>query len=328
MPPRRKREVDRFKSPSKWCQYVLALGLVGTLRRMPMGLSFRLGRGVGCLLSKTLAKRRAVVRRNLEVVNACLAQKQAQARGNVEMLEGMNVGSFAISNSPATIDDQVLEVFQRSCANLLSGFRFTRLSPEQMESHLEIEGMQHLAAVLEHGKGAIVLLAHMGAWEALNQLPRYVANHGIDAPMASLFRPLNNAYVDDMIRKQREALGTRLFSRRDGFHKPVDFLRAGGILGILADQKMREGPRAPYFGVEVPSSPIPGLMHRRSGAGMVALSMQTIGLAKWKISIRPVDVPAETDIADRKQMTTLTNKALQDALSVSPLDGFWLNTRF
>lgn len=333
MPSRSKKEADRFKGPSKWCQYILARGFVSLLQHMPIGLSFRFGRGVGWLLWKTLKKRREVVRRNLEVVNACLMQARAECE-DVGMCQSGKAGaskggqSSAMPDSPSAIEDQVREVFRRAGANLFAGFPFSRLSVEQMESHLTVEGMQHLAEALEAGKGAVVLLAHMGPWEALNQLPHFITKQGISAPLASLFRPLNNAYLDDMIREQREALGTRLFSRRDGFHKPVDHLRSGGVLGILADQKMREGPLAPYFGVEVPSSPIPGLMHRRSGAPMVAVSLETVGSAQWKLIVRPVTVPAETDIANRQQMATVTNQALQLSVSKSPLDGFWLHKRF
>ena len=55
-----------------------------------------------------------------------------------------------------------------------------------------------------------------------------------------MYRPLNNAAVDLYVRKLRERCGMQLFSREDGFHKPMAFLAAGGILGVLADQKMRE----------------------------------------------------------------------------------------
>ena len=51
------------------------------------------------------------------------------------------------------------------------------------------------------------------------------------------------------------------------------------MLGILADQKMRERPRVDYFGQEVPSSPIPGLFHSRSGAPLFVLSVATTGPA-------------------------------------------------
>jgi KDO2-lipid IV(A) lauroyltransferase len=222
----------------------------------------------------------------------------------------------------------VLEVFQRAGANLLAGFRLAKLKLKAMDRRVELLGIEHLQAAHSQGHGVIVVLAHMGPWEALNHMPHFMSKHGLEAPLASLYRPLNNAYLDKWIYQQRAAMGTQLFSRRTGFHQPVDFLRAGGLLGILSDQKMREGPRAPYFGVEVPSSPIAGLMHRRSGAPMVALSVATVGLAQWRLEFRPVAVPETTDLSSREQMAAITNHALEKSLLQSPLDGFWLHKRF
>lgn len=202
------------------------------------------------------------------------------------------------------------------------------MSPEQVEDHLQIEGLEHLETALSEGKGAIVLLSHMGPWEALAQLPSFAVRHGIEAPFGSMYRPLNNTYLDDWFKSQRESSGTRLFSRRDGFHKPVDFIRGGGMLGILADQKMREGPLASYFGVEVASTPIPGLFHRRSGAPMLALSVVTVAPTRWKLTLTPVAFPANVDLSSRAALASICNRALEWRLACSPCDGLWMHKRF
>jgi KDO2-lipid IV(A) lauroyltransferase len=111
-------------------------------------------------------------------------------------------------------------------------------------------------------------------------------------------------------------------------HVPVDFLRAGGMLGILADQKMREGCRVPYFGVEVGSTPIPGLFHRRSGAPLLALSIETVGFTKWRLTVDPVDLSTLGPKPSREDLATLCNQALERTLGRSLADGFWLHRRF
>ena len=202
------------------------------------------------------------------------------------------------------------------------------MSPEQVKDYLQIEGLKHLDAALLEGKGAILLLAHMGPWEALNQLPALASLHGIKATFGAMYRPLNNAYLDDWLKTQREANGTRLFSRKDGFHKPVDFIRRGGMLGILADQKMREGALASYFGLEAPTSPIPGLFHRRSGAPMLAMSLITVAPARWKLTMNPVTFPADVDLSSRSSLASICNQALEQGLATSPCDGLWMHKRF
>ena len=304
-------KVDRFKGPGKWCGYVFARGLAGLIQLLPLSVAFRVGRGVGWLAWKLLERRRLIVRKNLGIVNAWMVESGKVECGKSKSLEA-----------------QVREVFQRSGANLLAGFPLSRLRSEQMTQHLEIEGVEHMREALAQGMGVVLLAAHMGPWEVLPHLQSFFADHGVDAPIGAMYRPLNNTYLDNWARKQRAARNTRLFSRRDGFHKPVDFLRAGGMLGILADQKMRQGELVSFFGVEASSTPIPGLFHRRSGAPMLALSIETMGVARWKLTVDLVDLSGLSEKPSRGALSLVCNQALEQALSRSPCDGFWLSRRF
>ena len=334
-------EPERFKGFAKWVQYILARGLVSLLQILPICLAYKIGRVAGWLSWKFMSKRRLVVRKNLEVVNTWIKLQSANnglpSKNAEEAKRADSSGeSSAKCNSPSEIrhhsslpsETQVREVFQRAGANLFSGFTLNRMSPKQVKDYLQIEGLKHLDAALLEGKGAILLLAHMGPWEALNQLPALASLHGIKATFGAMYRPLNNAYLDDWLKTQREANGTRLFSRKDGFHKPVDFIRRGGILGILADQKMREGAPASYFGLEVPTSPIPGLFHRRSRAPMLAMSLISVAPARWKLTMNPVTFPADVDLSSRSSLASICNQALEQGLATSPCDGLWMHKRF
>jgi lauroyl/myristoyl acyltransferase len=309
-------EAERYRGPVKWIQYICARVLILGLVHLPIGLAYRLGRGVGWLCSKLLRTRRAVVRKNLEVVNA--------------WMELNKTGTLSYANMLAAgdLDAQVEEVFMRSGANLLSGFTFSQLTLSQVEKHLEIVGLEYLEAALSANRGAIILLAHMGPWEALTQLPTLAVEFGIHSPLAALYRPLNNRYLDDWYKTRRESSGTHLFSRRDGFNRPVDFLRGGGIVGILADQKMRQGELAEFFNCECKTNPLPGLLQRRSGSGAVSLSMQTVGKAKWTLTFESVDFTSIEGERTRQNEARITNVCLENILSTSPLDVFWFQSRF
>ena len=316
MKKKQSSEADRFKGPGKWCGYLLARGLASLIQLLPLSVAFCLGRGVGWFAWKLMPRRHAVVRKNLKVVNAWMIESGKVESGKVERGE------------VESLDEQVREVFQRSGANLLAGFPLSRLRPERMEQHLEIEGMEHAREVLAQGKGVIMLLAHMGPWEVLAHVPQLAADHGVHAPFGAMYRPLNNTYLDNWVREQRAVRNTQLFSRRDGLHVPVDFLRAGGMLGILADQKMREGCRVPYFGVAVGTTPIPGLFHRRSGAPLLALSIETVGFTKWRLTVDPVDLSTLGPKPSRDELAILCNQALEKVFARSVCDGFWFHRRF
>ncbi len=314
MPKRRVKETDRFRGPGKYAAYLIARALVAGLQCLPVGFAWRLGRGTGWLVWRVLKRRRQTVQRNIGIVNDWLKDQSLEPRAAAQLA--------------LPIEEQVREVFQRAGANLLGGFGFVRMRPGRLDRHIRIDGVEHLSAALAEGKGAIILLAHMGPWEALTQLPALARERGVTAPFGAMYRPLNNTYLDEWVKAQRGASGTQLFSRRDGFHKPVDFLRGGGMLGILADQKMREGPGVPYFGVVTPTSPVPGLFQRRTGAPILTLSVVTTGPAQWQLSIHPVEWPEILAPKDRETPSRYCNAALEQVLARSPLDGFWLHKRF
>ncbi len=333
MPTDKKQESERFRGPVKYLEYLVARALVTTLQRLPIRFAYRLGRAVGWLAWRTMSGRRRIVRKNLEIVNKWM-DKRAEGGGMMadcgeseQNRKDPHLRSF-ISHQSSSLEAQVKEVFQRSGANLFAGFTFNRMCPERIEKHIRIEGIEHMKAALSEGKGAIILLAHMGPWEALSQLPGFASRQGIDAPFGAMYRPLNNTYLDDWFKRQREASGTRLFSRRDGFHKPVDFIRGGGMLGILADQKMREGVVVPYFGSEAKTSPIPGLFLRRGQSPLLAVSIETLAPARWKIRVRQVELPDGLDDSKRAILAEQCNQALELSLAKSVCDGFWLTSRF
>jgi Lauroyl/myristoyl acyltransferase len=305
---RRKRKT--YKGPGKWLGYVFARGIVTGLQNLPMGLSYRLGRGLGWLGWKLMAKRRATVLKNLKIVNEHLSK-------------------VAPEKAPKDdLDVQVREVFMRSAANLLCGFGFVRLSRAQMDSHLEIKGIEHLKTALDQGKGAVVVMSHMGPWEALPHLNKYSEELGIDAQFGAIYRKFNNDYLDAWFIRQREALGARLFESRKNFYGPAEFLRGGGMLGILSDQRASGGEEIVFFGRNVRGTPLPGLLHLRTKAPMVAVAVYTIGHCRWRIEFFPMESAVEDDVRDRKSLAKICALAVEKCLSESVYDGFWFHNRF
>lgn len=60
----------------------------------------------------------------------------------------------------------------------------------------------------------------------------------------------------------------------------------------------------------------------------MALSIETIAPAKWRITVSAVEVPEDIDLSTREVVATVCNQALERSLARSPLDGFWLHKRF
>jgi KDO2-lipid IV(A) lauroyltransferase len=135
----------------------------------------------------------------------------------------------------------------------------------------------------------------------------------------AMYRHLNNIPLDRRTRKRREADGTQMFSKRDSFPQITCFLREGGIVGILADQRTgRHGDLVPFFGRLTRSSSLPSLLARRAKSELLALSLVTESPGKWRAEFLPVEA---TDTAH----CMLT---LEQTMRSSPIDVFWLQERW
>lgn len=287
----------------KRLEYLIGRTCVTCLHYIPLPVAYYLGRGVGWIACVFFRKRRTIVENNLAVVNKFLAKK-----------------------APAlSLEKQVREVFMRNGASMVCSFRFAKIKPERIKRHIEIEGAELLQSALSKKKGVLILLAHMGPWELLAYIPQL---YGENVQFGTMYRPMNNEYFNNWFKSIRAQRGSRLFSREDGFHKPVDFLRSGTMLGVLADQKMRQGVIAPFFGKDVKTNPLPGLFQRRSGAMTLGFSVITSAPLKWTIKIIPVNYPDNKKDRTRELEATISNQAMETMLSQSPLDGFWLRDRF
>ena len=163
----------------------------------------------------------------------------------------------------------------------------------------------------------MLLLAHMGNWELLSRL---VHLFPAGSKAGAFYRPLNNPLLDARVLARRQADGTRMFSKRDPFHQVTGFLREGGIVGVLADQRVgMQGEVVPFFGRLTRTSPLPSLLARRAKAEVLALALVTERPGKWKAVFLPVEKP---------HTTPHCMAALEMAMMSGPTDVFWLQDRW
>jgi hypothetical protein len=136
----------------------------------------------------------------------------------------------------------------------------------------------------------------------------------------ALYRPLNNPLLDQRTLDRRQADGTRMFSKRDNLHAITGFLRDGGTIGILADQRV--GPAGEcnvFFGRATRSSPLPALLARRTNSQVLALALVTTAPGRWKAVVSKVVSPVST---------AACMAAIESNMRLSMTDVFWMQERW
>jgi Kdo2-lipid IVA lauroyltransferase/acyltransferase len=260
--------------------------------RLPGAWVFRLGEFFGGLAWHFMPMRRSMVLRNLRIAMA----------GEKELPE---------------IEEMAKAAFRRTAGNLISAARTARLSPEKLHDVIHIENRELLEEALAKGKGVVLLLSHMGNWEILSRIVHLFPE---GSKTGAFYRPLNNKLLDARILRRRQYDGTRMFSKRDPFHQVTGFLREGGIVGILADQRVgKQGEVVSFFGRLTRASPLPSLLARRAKSEVLALTVSTERPGKWKVTFIPVEAPHNTDHC---------MAALESGMKANVIDVFWLQERW
>lgn len=277
-------------TPKHRLEYTLFRCAETTLRCLPVRFVYHLGRLTGRLAHKLTPKRRSQVLRNLRL-------------------------AYGSEKTSRELEKITHEVYQRTGANFLCSLRVPFLSDRQLSTHLELSGLDELQETAKKS-GVVLVTCHMGNWEILPQ-----ALDSLESSLAvgTHYRALNNQLIDNVIQRRRKRRGLRLFAKASSTYQMTTFVRDGGILGILADQKVgSRGFAGTFFGRPTTSSPLPHLIAARSHARLISLHCETIGPAKWRACFHPISEVSGQACAD----------AVEKSWRSSPEDVFWFEERW
>lgn len=277
--------------------YGLVLVAVTVIRRLPLKVCFALGMGIGFLLWLVLPGYRRLGCENLRI--AFGKTKSEKELGKLNYRHFLNLG-----------------------ANLLCALKVSALSEKEIEECCEMVNFDELRRVVAKGSGAIAAISHYGNWELFAQLVFHIR----PTPCGTVYQAIHNREIDELINSSRRRLGVQTFDRKRGFTGAIQLLRDGGLLGVLIDQHAgNSGIWTPLFGKLASTAPLAATLAERTGAGIVPISIQTVGFAKWKTVVADEIPTAGKRI---EQVTYELNLALESQIRQSPADWFWVHNRW
>jgi len=289
---------DRPVSLGNYISYGIYRGFELVLKPFPMPVVCVIGGIIGSLGSILLPGRKKMVIRNLRI-------------------------AFGDQLSLDEIHTLCRKTYWRTGANFIAALKANTMEPEDLHKCMEITGVENLHAARKDNVGFILLLAHMGSWEILVQMHLIIA--GL-LPFGGLYRPLGNPLLDRLVKRRRQKTGTKLFSRADGFFTPIAHLKEGGTLGAFSDQNAgKHGMSVPFFGKLGSLTNLPALLHRRTGAPVMPVSMETVSHGQWRVVIHPAIEISDKEKTNATLTTGLCAKAFEQMMSTSPADVLWMH---
>lgn len=205
-----------------------------------------------------------------------------------------NLARVCPEASESELDRLVADAFRSYSRYYVESFRAADLTTDAVDERTTTEGFEHLDGVLEHGRGAIVLLAHHGSWDVAARWAESNAYHL--AVVAEVVRP--RALFKKFVRL-RESVGLEVVPLRRGDDlagRLSTVLEANHLVGLLSDRDLTgRGPIVSLFGEpsRVPHGPV--VLSRRTGAGVVPITMAQRPGRRWHLkALPPLDVSQGT----------------------------------
>jgi KDO2-lipid IV(A) lauroyltransferase len=206
--------------------------------------------------------------------------------------------------------------------------RFPKLTPENIEKVVILEGHENFLEGQRHGKGVIYLTGHIGAWE-LSSLAHALYGY----PLHYMARPLDNKHLDALVNEYRCSSGNRPIFKNESARVMLKILKDSGTVGILADQNTmpEEGVFVDFFGKSACTTTGIARVALHTGAAVVP------GYAYWDASIQkyrlrfepPVELvrtgDAERDVFENTQKFA---KVIEEIIRKYPDQWVWIHKRW
>lgn len=286
----------RLLLPRHWPTWLL-LGLGWLTVRLPYPVVLAAGGLLGALFRCLSARRRRIAGINLGL---CFPALDAQARARLlrDHFRALGIG-----------------LLETAMAWWLPAARLRPLIAG-------VEGLPHLRAALDGGRGVILLSSHVTATEMGVRLLNLLA------PINPMYRRHENAVVDDVMHRSFGAYFETVLPR-DDVRGMLRCLRQGRAVWYAPDQNYgrRGHVFAPFFGVPAATNPATGRFAQMGNAVVIPYYIHRLpGALGYRLTLLPPldGFPGGDEVADAARVNAVVEAGVRQA----PEQYLWVHRRF
>lgn len=149
--------------------------------------------------------------------------------------------------------------------------------------------------------------------------------------LATIYRPLNNPFIDPLLRFARRANGQTLYTKSaEGAMALLRHVRAGGSAAMLVDQRLGDGIEVPFFGHPALTAPMASLLAVKYGAILVPIQIIRNEGTNFTLRIHDPVAPETEGKNDERvlALTTALYKMFEGWITEHPDQWLWMHDRW
>ncbi len=227
--------------------------------------------------------------------------------------------------SDAEIEATIKEMCDNLGRTIAEYAHFDKLTLKN--GRMELVGGEIIERLIASGKGILFISGHFANWEMMLLMARQI---GLDG--ATVYRPVNNIYIDGWMAKKRAKYGpSELISKgAQGTRRIFTLLRGGKCIFILVDQKTNEGLPVPFFGRIAMTTPAPAALALKLGAVLLPARNERLGGSRFRMTVyEPIEfAPSGDHDRDVFDLTAKINDAIEQSVRRRPSQWLWIHRRW
>ena len=206
----------------------------------------------------------------------------------------------------------------RTLVEIFSGEEFARVA--RSSPIRGAEGLAAIEAAQDAGRPVMLVSGHFGNYDVVRAV---MAGRG--RPVGGLYNPMSNPHFNARYVAAITQIGRPVFPRgRRGLAEMLRHLRAGGMLGILVDQRMPHGAPLKFFGKTAYTALSTAEMALKYNALVVPVYGRRLadGLS-FELIVEPPLQPGTPE-----EMTQALNDSLEAQVRAHMDQWFWIHRRW
>jgi len=289
------KSLHKYWTPQYWPTWI-GLGCLRVICLLPHTVALAVGRVFGRIAHRVGTKRRAIVRRNIQL---CFPELSTAERNTLAHDHFLALGMSAIEMGLG---------------------RWA--SDRAIQDLCDIENLEYLTEPMAAGKGVIILSAHFTTLE-VSGLAIRLAGVAYDA----VFRRNRSEFITELLRKGRERSAESTIEKRD-IKKMVRRLRGGAAVWYAPDQsyKRKGAEVVPFFGVPTMHTTATATLARLVRAVVVPFFPLRTPEGRYVLKFLPAFEDFPTDDAIEDVMRYM--RVLEEQIRECPEQYFWVHRKF
>ena len=201
------------------------------------------------------------------------------------------------------------------------------LSLTTWRKHIHFQGHEPVLKAILERRPVMIVTGHYGNWEMAGYL------FGVyNFNPHSIYRKLDNPYLDRWLRQFREHAGQKMIPKKGGFEQMEDVLKSGGVLCTVGDQDA--GPKGlfvDFFGKPASTHKAMALMAiEHQAVILIGAARRIHDRFEYQVEIADVIDPSEFPEGPTavKDLTFRMMAGLEAIIRKDPTQYLWLHRRW